>query len=82
MMLFLVWIIILSVVQDYVWVLLGVPDITHTGVPAEEKSTESKSEEKKSEESKENDEEEAQPAEDEATAIETEVVAEEDGDDI
>ena len=82
MMLVLVWLVIISIVQDYTWVLLGVPETTHvegtTKKKDEVEQTESKGSNNKDE--KAASEEEEDKEDEKSTAIEVTAVA--DGDDI
>ena len=81
MMLFLIWLIILSVVQDYVWVLLGVPG-NAISAPSTTAGESVEKVESKNEENKPSSTSVVEDEDDEkSTAIETEVVAEEDGGD-
>lgn len=84
-MLFLIWIIIVSIVQDYVWVLLGVPDTEHITSAKKNESSDDSDDEKKSDSDGNDDAtKDNEKSDDKGTAVETEVVADGDvsGDDI
>ena len=81
MMLVLVWLVIISIVQDYTWVLLGVPEATHVEGTTKKKDEVEQTESKGSNKDEKAASEEEEDKEDErSTAIEVTAVA--DGDDI
>ena len=83
MMLFLVWVIILSIVQDYVWLLLNppLPEVTSASDPTEQSADGDAGQEDKS---KDDVEDANEKSNDTGEPVETEVVADEagSGDDI
>jgi len=81
MMLFLVWVIILSIVQDYVWLLLNppLPEVTSASDSTEQSADGDAGQE---DNSKDDVEDANEKSNDTGKPVETEVVADESGDDI